>query len=686
MEKSMKPIIAGNYVSDTNNPIKTPWGLTSNNNKIEYKMIDLNSPERIQDQIKSLNNQLIFDEDKIKRIKHAIKDLNNPLPEDAYSVDELVEYKKWYNQAVKNKLQISQTCKDWFEGIFALLIPFGVDYYKTKYRDTSLYNIKPIQFSIDILKEIAGFVNYFDLDVNTIIYNNLLIRINQKEMTKLKEVNTYTLEELKWYKFWYGGRAVIKPSLDSKFKEALDEESKTEIEFDLDDLKLIKSGADNYYKYHVRDDYKLSIEEDNILDKLDARISFLRKKIIHQYIKDVFNSPIKSSTKDEETVANSYTLDELKWYKFWYDNKCILIMPYEQEIFDSVSNKLSEALDEESKTDVEFDLDELQCIKDCANNYYGVNTKGVEDTDVEKRLDARISFLKNKSSAEDEETVSNAYVEKQEEIWAENHICIYTISDIYWINKWCENILKATDSLAYKCRDVYREIFKITGKHPETTSDNSVDNSIASAYVFFSLKELKEIRNYASMYYFSNEKTVGAKNTLDDINLRIKYLEKQEKMNNSTVKQEKMNNSTENQEEMKCETLYSKKAINQSWEALHKPDTSSIFPSVSQLCDETANAMWVNEATLVNIVRECIVQEYNVEYKVKDGVTFKGYITHGELINYIENGITKLYIRINTPSEEGEDDGTLIINLLEEINLKTLTFKDNTLFLQYKNA
>ena len=70
---------------------------------------------------------------------------------------------------------------------------------------------------------------------------------------------------------------VIKPSLDSKFKEALDEESKTEIEFDLDDLKLIKSGADNYYNYCVRDDYKMSIEEDNILDKLDARISFLRK-------------------------------------------------------------------------------------------------------------------------------------------------------------------------------------------------------------------------------------------------------------------------------------------------------------------------------------------------------------------------------------------------------------------------
>lgn len=241
-----------------------------------------------------------------ERIKQAIKDLNDPLPDDAYSVDELVEYKKWYSQAAKNKLQISQTCKDWFEGVFALLIPYGVDYYKTKYRDTSLYNIKPVNFSIDILKEIAGFAKHLEQDVNEIIYNNIIRRINQKEMTKLKEVNTYTLEELKWYKFWCDSLTAITPSLDSKFKEALDEESKTEIEFDLDDLKLIKSGADNYYDYHVRDDYKMSIEEDNILDKLDARISFLRKKIIHQYIKDVFNSPVKSSAEDEETVSNAH--------------------------------------------------------------------------------------------------------------------------------------------------------------------------------------------------------------------------------------------------------------------------------------------------------------------------------------------------------------------------------------------
>lgn len=128
-----------------------------------------------------------------------------------------------------------------------------------------------------------------------------------------------------------------------------------------------------------------------------------------------------------------------------------------------------------------------------------------------------------------DEIVSNAYVDKQEEIWVKNHIYVYSISDIYWIDKWCENILKVTDSLKHKCRDASKEIFKLTGKLPEATRDNSIasDDSIASAYVFFSLKELKEIRNYASMYHSSNEKTVGARNTLYDINLRIKYLEKQ---------------------------------------------------------------------------------------------------------------------------------------------------------------
>lgn len=461
--------------------------------------------------------------------------------EDTYSVDELVEYKKWYNQAAKNKLQISQTCKDWFEGIFALLIPFGVDYYKTKYRDTSLYNIKPVQFSIDILKEIAGFVNYFDLDVNTIIYFNLLIRINQKEMTKLKEITTYT------------------------------------------------------------------------------------------------------------------TLEELKWYNIWCDKPCISLLPYEQEVIGKVANKLSEALDEESKTEINFDLEELTYIKMCANNYYGVNLKTDEDTIVLNKLDDKIHYLKHND-------ITNSYVDEQEEKWVKEHLNVYDLSEINCFDNWCEHQVVISASLHDKLVDAYGKI----------TIDSTKD-----IHIQFTLKELKELSNYAKIYHYDAGLSIDEEYVLYNLKSRIKYLEKQEKMNNSTEKQE----------EMKCEeTLYSKKAINQSWEALHKPDTSPINYSVNQLCNEITTAMWVNEDTLVNITRECIVNKYNVECKVKDGVIFKGYITHGELINYIENGIVKLYIRINTPSEEGEDDGTLIINLLEEINLKTLTFKDNTLFLQYKNA
>ena len=484
-----------------------------------------------------------------ERIKQAIKDLNDPLPDDAYSVDELVEYKKWYSQAAKNKLQISQTCKDWFEGVFALLIPYGVDYYKTKYRDTSLYNIKPVNFSIDILKEIAGFAKHLEQDVNEIIYNNLIRRINQKEMTKLKEVNTYTLEELKWYKFWYDSRAVIKPSLDSKFKEALDEESKTEIEFDLDDLKLIKSGADNYYNYCVRDDYKMSIEEDDILDKLDARISFLRKKIIHQHTKDVSNSPVESFTEDEETV-------------------------------------------------------------------------------------------------------SNAYVDKQEEIWVKNHICVYAISDIYWINKWCENILKVTDSLAYKCRDASKEIFKLTGKLPEATRDNSIvsDNSNVSIDVFFSLKELKEIRNYASMYYSSNEKTVGARNTLYDINLRIKYLEGEEKMKKAT--------ELESVSDCKVE------------------DTNAFIMCE---CRGIATGMCDIELRLSNVIRECIKHGYDVEYKYNDNCISKGYIQSGEMIHNLKNNTVFFKIEFVSTNDDCEFD-----IYSKNLDLKAIRFDDktNTLHLQ----
>ena len=502
-------------------------------------------------------------------------------------------------------------------------------------------------------------------------------------MTKLKEANTYTLEELKWYKFWCGSNIATKPSLDSKFKEALDEESKTEIEFDLDDLELIKSSADNYYEYHVRDDYKMSIEEDDILDKLDARISFLRKKNIHQHTKDIFNSPVKSS-------------------------------------------------------------------------------------------------------AEDEETVSNAYVEEQEEKWTIMHLHTYSTTNIYWINKWCENILKVTESLKYKCDDASREIFKLTGKKPE-----AVDIiPYIDVYVFFSLKELKEIRNYASMYYSSNEKTVGARNTLYDINLRIKYLEKQsEKILDALRKgysetqavMLETNTYTRNDIDWYAEWVLDKLLINNTisniilgcmktlnedalagkdpnktlcWVNLkdlkeirkyvniHYYDLNHDFPDrkrsdkeiialcrldekiafmeeyedaelklylegeekmkkeaesenktcdrslhsitpaerISCKCDYIACNICNNEKELVYIIKECIKQQYNVNYNCDNVDTFKGYITHGELINYVETDETKFYITIHTPA----DEGNLVIDMLSEINLKTIKFENNILYISNK--
>ena len=401
------------------------------------------------------------------------------------------------------------------------------------------------------------------------------------------------------------------------------------------------------------------------LNSIDRSLDQL-KQLNNQLIFDEDRSEkIKKRLKE---MTNTYTLEELKWYNIWCDKPCIALLPYEQEVIGKVANKLanklSEALDEESKTEIDFDLDELTYIKICANNYYGVNLKTDEDTIVLNKLDAKIHCLKYNN-------ITNSYVDKPEEKWAKSHLNVYSLSEIDCFDNWCEHQVVISASLYNKLVDAYGKI----------ATDSTKD-----IHIQFTLKELKELSNYAKIYHYDAKLSIEEENVLYNLKLRIKYLEKQEKMNNSTEKQEKMNNSTENQEEMKCETPYSKKAINQSWEALHKPDTSPINYSVNQLCYEVTKAMWINEDTLVNIVRECIVNEYNVEYKVKDGVIFKGYITHGGIINYIENGITKLYIRINTPSDSGEDDGTLIINLLEEINLKTIAFKDNTLFLQHKNA
>lgn len=618
--------------------------------------------------------------------------LNDSLPEDTYSVDELVEFKKWYNQAAKNKLQISKTCKDWFEGIFALLIPYGVDYYKTKYRDTSLYNIRPVNFSIDILKEIAGFTKHLKQDVNGIIYHNLIIRINQKEMTKLKEVNTYTLEELKWYKFWYDDRlTVIKPSLNSKFKEALDEESKTEIEFDLDDLKLIKSCADNYYKFHVRDDYKMSIEEDDILDKLDARISFLRKKIIHQYTKDVFNSPIKSSAEDEEIVTNSYVekqkdiypIDYLYMYSateiYWIGEWCKDII----KVTSSIKAKLQDIGKEIFKTTgkladdssnfttnivyVYFTLNELKEIRNYASLYqYSSNPIPVKAETTLNLINTKIDYLENQKNKIFD--VLKSGCRESHQLTHELHT--YTKDDIFWYAEW------ALDG----CEVIYPMLHKKIIKGLKLTENS---NEIYQ-YYFFKLHELQDIRFYTISYYHTlNHDQPDKKRTIEEsivlcrLDQKIEFIKEWEDT--------KLKLYLEGEEKMKNKPELENNVCDERGLTTLQPIT--LDEIISCKCDNISCNICNNEMELAHIVKKCIEHKCNVEYKVKNGVTIKGYITHGELINYIENENTKLYIRINIPdNDEGNDDGTLIINLLEEINLKTLAFKDNTLLLQHKTT
>lgn len=259
-----------------------------------------------------------------------------------------------------------------------------------------------------------------------------------------------------------------------------------------------------------------------------------------------------------------------------------------------------------------------------------------------------------KSSAEDEETVSNTYVEEQEEKWTIMHLHTYSTTNIYWINKWCENILKVTESLKYKCDDASREIFKLTGKKPE-----AVDTiPYIDVYVFFSLKELKEIRNYASMYYSSNEKTVEAKDTLYDINLRIKYLEKQS---------EKMKKEAETN----CKP---------ATEIGCKSENPNAF--IMCECRGIATGMCDIELRLSNVIRECIEHGYDVEYKYNDNCISKGYIQSGEMIHNLKNNTVSFKIEFVSTNDNCEFD-----IYSKSLDLKAIRFDDktNTLHLQENN-
>lgn len=377
------------------------------------------------------------------------------------------------------------------------------------------------------------------------------------------------------------------------------------------------------------------------------------------------------------------------------------------------------------------------------------------------------------------------------ENWSTNHIYIYTISDIYWINKWCENILKVTESIAYKCADADKEIFKITGKHSEATSSLPV----VDVYVFFSLKELKEIRNYASMYYSSNIKTIEAKNTLYDINLRIKYLEKQSEKIIDTLRKsqdevqkvmldinryhredifwyaewvldkpiidksirniildcmralDKVDDANRNPNTIICYiSLKNLKEIRR-YAMIHYHNLDHDFPNRNRSVEESialcklderiafkeeyketrakfqmekeekqkssieeevgcrlkseldcksedtctvskyevrgiTAAMYSTELRLLNFIKECIKQKYDVVYSCDDINAFKWYITHGECVSYIETNETKIYITIHIPY----DGGNIVVDLLKEINLKSIRYENNTLYIsKYKS-
>nr|DAT07267.1 MAG TPA: hypothetical protein [Caudoviricetes sp.] len=50
------------------------------------------------------------------------------------------------------------------------------------------------------------------------------------------------------------------------------------------------------------------------------------------------------------------------------------------------------------------------------------------------------------------------------------------------------------------------------------------------------------------------------------------------------------------------------------------------------------------------------------------------------MINYVETDETKFYITIHTSA----DEGNLVIDMLSEINLKTIKFENNILYISNK--
>ena len=165
-----------------------------------------------------------------------------------------------------------------------------------------------------------------------------------------------------------------------------------------------------------------------------------------------------------------------------------------------------------------------------------------------------------------------------------------------------------------------------------------------------SLDQLRQLNNQMIFDEDSSEKIKKAIKEWEDAKLKH-YLEGEERMKN---KSELENNAAR----------------------ILQPITPA--ERISCKCDYIACNIRINEKELEYIIKECIKEKYDVNYKYDDINIFKGYITHGELISNIETDETKFYITICASA----DEGYLTVDMLSEINLKAIKFENNILYIQ----
>ena len=238
----------------------------------------------------------------------------------------------------------------------------------------------------------------------------------------------------------------------------------------------------------------------------------------------------------------------------------------------------------------------------------------------------------------------------------------YTKADIFWYAEW------ALDN----CKILFPELYKKIIKGLKLTKESGE----IYQYYFFRLHELQNIRYYTLRYYHTlnhdqpdRKRSVEESIALCRLDEKIEFLEEWKNI--------QLKIYLEGEKRMKKVTESENNACDKSIENLH-PITPA--ERISCKCDYITCNICNSEKELVYVIKECIKQQYDVNYNCVDVNTFKGYITHGELINYVETDETKFYITIHTPA----DEGNLVIDMLSEINLKTIKFENNILYISNK--